>query len=225
MPYEPTEHHPAFEEYSEAIFELAEDGVPVIQARISERLEVSRPAVSEMIRRMEREDLVSVGGNGEITLTNEGAELATTIVRRHRLAECFLTDVLGLNWTDAHSEAGRWEHVISPVVEAAMLQALGDPQTCPHGNPIPGSGYKEPESAVVLSQIDAGDTFTVLRIPEELEWETGQLEFLESTGLMPGRTGVMLSFAPDGTATIEVGDNPFGVGGPTADRIVVTPGV
>ena len=77
----------------------------------------------------------------------------------------------------------------------------------------------------MLSQIDAGDTFTVLRIPEELEWETGQLEFLESTGLMPGRTGVMLSFAPDGTATIEVGDNPFGVGGPTADRIVVTPGV
>ena len=224
MAYEPTEHHPAFEEYSEAIFELAEDGVPVIQARISERLEVSRPAVSEMVRRMEREDLVDVKADGEITLTSEGKTLATTIVRRHRLAECFLTDVLGLNWTDAHSEAGRWEHVISPTVETAMLKVLGEPQTCPHGNPIPGSGYKEQTGAVVLSKIDAGDPFTVVRIPEELEWEAGQLEFLESTGLMPGRSGVVLSFAPDGTATVNVGDTPFGVGGPTADRIVVTPG-
>ena len=224
MAYEPTEHHPAFEEYSEAIFELAEDGVPVIQARISERLEVSRPAVSEMVRRMEREDLVDVKADGEITLTNDGKILATTIVRRHRLAECFLTEVLGLNWTDAHSEAGRWEHVISPTVEEAMLKVLGEPETCPHGNPIPGSGYQEPAGAVVLSKIDAGDPFTVVRIPEELEWETGQLEFLENTGLMPGRSGVVLSFAPDGTATVNVGDAPFGVGGPTADRIVVTPG-
>ena len=224
MAYEPTEHHPAFEEYSEAIFELAEDGVPVIQARISERLEVSRPAVSEMVRRMEREDLVDVKADGEITLTNDGKTLATTIVRRNRLAECFLTEVLGLNWTDAHSEAGRWEHVISPTVEEAMLKVLGEPETCPHGNPIPGSGYEEPAGAVVLSKIDAGDPFTVVRIPEELEWETGQLEFLENTGLMPGRSGVVLSFAPDGTATVNVGDTPFGVGGPTADRIVVTPG-
>ena len=224
MAYEPTEHHPAFEEYSEAIFELAEDGVPVIQARISERLEVSRPAVSEMVRRMERENLVDLKADGEITLTNEGKTLATTIVRRHRLAECFLTEVLGLNWTDAHSEAGRWEHVISPTVEAAMLKVLDEPETCPHGNPIPGSSYTEPTDAVVLSKIDAGDPFTVVRIPEELEWETGQLEFLENTGLMPGRSGVVLSFAPDGTATVNVGDTPFGVGGPTADRIVVTPG-
>ena len=224
MAYEPTEHHPAFEEYSEAIFELAEDGVPVIQARISERLEVSRPAVSEMIRRMEREDLVKIRSDGEITLTREGGELATTIVRRHRLAECFLTDVLGLNWTDAHSEAGRWEHVISPLVETAMLRTLGNPLTCPHGNPIPGSGYEEPEGAVGLSEIGAGDPFTVIRIPEELEWEAGQLAFLESTGLMPGRSGVVLSFAPDGTATVDVDGNPFGVGGATAERIVVTPG-
>jgi len=224
VPYEPTEHHPAFEEYSEAIFELAEDGVPVIQARISERLEVSRPAVSEMVRRMEREDLVDVKADGEITLTTEGKALATTIVRRHRLAECFLTDLLGLNWTDAHSEAGRWEHVISPTVEAAMLKVLGEPQTCPHGNPIPGSGYKEPAGVVVLSKIDPGNPFTVVRIPEELEWETGQLEFLESTGLMPGRSGTVVSFAPDGTATVNVDDAPFGVGGPTADRILVTPG-
>ena len=223
MAYEPTEHHPAFEEYSEAIYELAEDGVPVIQARISERLDVSRPAVSEMVRRMEREDLVKVHESGEITH-----------FRRQRISHnycpttpsrgAFSHRCLGLELTDAHSEAGRWEHVISPTVEEAMLQALGDPDTCPHGNPIPGSNYQEPQNAVVLSMIAAGKSFTVVRIPEELEWESGQLEFLESTGLMPGRSGVVHSFAPDGTATVEVDDNPFGVGGPTAERIVVTPG-
>ena len=84
--YESTEHHPAFEEYSETIYELAEDGVAVIQARIAERLDVSRPAVSEMIRRMEKEGLVATDGDGVISLTPEGRELATTIVRRHRLA-------------------------------------------------------------------------------------------------------------------------------------------
>lgn len=223
MSYESAEHHPAFEEYAETIFELNEDSIPVIQARVAERLQVSRPAVSEMMRRMEREGLVSVD-DGTIRLTPEGHDLATAIVRRHRLAERFLTDILDLNWTDAHSEAGRWEHVISPQVEAAMLRVLDDPTTCPHGNPIPGSNYSEPDNAVVLSSVVKGGQFTVLRIPEELEFEEGQLAFLESSGLMPGRTGTMLTIAPDGTATVEIDDAPVGLGGATADRIVVIAG-
>ena len=97
MPYETPEYHPAFEEYCETIFELAEDDLEVIQARIAERLDVSRPAVSEMVRRLEKADLVSVGDDG-LALTNEGRELASSVVRRHRLAERFLTDVLGLTW-------------------------------------------------------------------------------------------------------------------------------
>ena len=222
MVYDSAEHHPAFEEYTETIYELAEDDITVIQARIAERLEVSRPAVSEMIRRMESEGLVSVDDSGVIDLTNDGLMLATTIVRRHRLAERFLTDVLGLNWTEAHHEAGRWEHVISPVVETAMLKVLEDPTTCPHGNPIPGSDYVEPADATVLAEIPAGENFTVVRIPEELEFETGQLAFLEETGLMPGRIGTMLSMAPDGTATVSVDGGPIGLGSGTVSRIVVT---
>src|SRR5512137_883723 len=106
------EHHPAFEEYCECIFELQEDDVDVIQARIAERLQVSRPAVSEMIRRLETEQLIDQS-SGRIRLTTGGRRLAESVVRRHRLAERFLTDILGLSWADAHHEAGRWEHVMS----------------------------------------------------------------------------------------------------------------
>lgn len=223
--YDSAEHHPAFEEYAETIFELAEDGIKVIQARIADRLEVSRPAVSEVMRRMQADGLVAVDSGGEITLTDTGMRLATTIVRRHRVAERFLTDVLGLSWTDAHHEAGRWEHVISPEVEAAMLRLLQDPTTCPHGNPIPGSDYQEPGDAVVLAEVASGELFTVLRIPEELEFMPGQLAFLEASGLMPGRQATMLSMAPDGTATVSVDGDPVGLGSDTVERIVVTAAV
>ncbi len=142
--YSPPEYHPAFEEYCEAIFELNEDDVDVIQARIAERLEVSRPAVSEMIRKLETEGLVDI--DGRITLTVDGLRLAESVVRRHRLAERFLTDVLELSWAEAHKEAGKWEHVISTNVEEAMARLLGEPTTCPHGNPIPGADYTAPDA-------------------------------------------------------------------------------
>lgn len=160
---------PRVEEYSETIFELEEDDIRVVQARIAERLNVSRPAVSEMVHRMAREGLLVIKA-GTISLTDEGRTLGQTTVRRHRLAERFLTDILGLSWAAAHHEAGKWEHVISPVVESAMIRVLGDPTTCPHGNPIPGSAYAETD-AVPLSNLGVGDAFVVERIPEELEFE------------------------------------------------------
>ena len=175
-PYKTPEYHPAFEEYCETIFELREDDVDVIQARIAERLEVSRPAVSEMIHRMHDQGLVTV--DGSIRLTDDGLDLAERVVRRHRLAERFLTDILGLSWADAHAEAGKWEHVISDAVEAALVRVLGSPTTCPHGNPIPGSDYQAPD-AVPLDGLSVGDRFEVARIPEELEFAPGLLEFLE----------------------------------------------
>ena len=175
-----------------------------------------------MVRRMESDGLVAIADGGKISLTTAGTSLATVIVRRHRLAERFLTDILGLDWATAHHEAGRWEHVISPEVETAFLRVLDDPTTCPHGNPIPGSGYTAPTDTMVLASIETGGDFTVVRIPEELEFEPGQLEFLESIGLMPGRVGTLLSIAPDGTATVEVDGTPIGVGGKTVERIVVT---
>ena len=219
--YQAPEYHPAFEEYCETIFELSEDGLDVKQARIAERLEVSRPAVSEMIRKLEREGLVATDASGEIALSDDGMVLAQQVVRRHRLAERFLTDMLGLSWAEAHHEAGKWEHVISPVVEDALANVLGNPTTCPHGNPIPGSGYERPVDATTLGQMQVGDSFVVHRIPEELEFEPGLLEYLEEVGVTPGQSGVMKALAPDGTATVEVDDTPVGLGGATADRIVV----
>ena len=164
------EHHPAFEEYCECIFELAEDDVDVIQARIADRLNVSRPAVSEMIRRLEAEGLIQTDDG--IRLTETGQRLGTMVVRRHRLAERFLTDVLQLSWAEAHHEAGKWEHVMSESVEAAMDRLLGSPTTCPHGNPIPGSKYVQGKSRP-LAAVTVGEGFTISRITEELEFTPG----------------------------------------------------
>jgi len=212
-------HHPAVEEYTEAIFELREDDVDVIQARIAERLDVSRPAVSEMIRRLESEGIVE-NNDGLISLTPTGEDIAQRTVRRHRLAECFLTDILELSWADAHLEAGKWEHVISANVEAAMTRVLGNPTTCPHGNPIPGSSYEAPETTE-LSAIAGGDDFTVSRIPEELEFTDGLLDFLEGAGITPGTRGVVTASSPDGTTTVEVEGKAVGIGSFACDRILV----
>ncbi len=222
MAYEPVEHHPAFEEYSETIWELAEDGVEVKQARIAERLEVSRPAVSEMVHRMESEGLVSIDDKSTISLTKEGKVLATTVVRRHRLAERFLTDILGLSWAEAHHEAGKWEHVVSPLVEQAMIRVLEDPTTCPHGNPIPGSDYERPEGSHALAEVAAGAAFTVHRIPEELEFQEGQLEFLEASGVVPDRVGTVVSRSPEGTTTITMAEGTVGISAFASSRILVT---
>lgn len=213
------EFHPAFEEYCEAIWELREDDIDVIQARIAERLEVSRPAVSEMIRRMEHESLINLGST--ITLTPTGVVLAERVVRRHRLAERFLTDILALSWAEAHEEAGKWEHVISESVEAALARVLGDPTTCPHGNPIPGADYHAPD-AHPLREVEVGSSFTISRIPEELEFEPGMLDFLEQHSLQPGHSGVLTVLSPDGTATVEVGGAHVGVPAYATERILVT---
>jgi len=212
------EHHPAFEEYCECIFELDEDDVAVIQARIAERLQVSRPAVSEMIRRLDAEGLITT--DGAIRLTNRGEALAQSVVRRHRIAERFLTDMLGLSWAEAHHEAGKWEHVMSDSVEQAMDRVLGRPTTCPHGNPIPGSQYLEP-ALVPLSEIEVGKSFTVNRIPEELEFTPGLLDFLEASSILPGRSGMLTSASPDGTMTIEIEGHHVGVGSFASARILV----
>ncbi len=214
-----TEWHPAFEEYCETIYELAEDDVEVIQARIAERMGISRPAVSEMIKRLEHEGLVDI--DGKIRLTKQGRALAEQVVRRHRLAERFLTDILQLSWADAHHEAGKWEHVISESVESAINRVLGAPTTCPHGNPIPGSSYAAPD-AHPLSALSVGASFTVSRIPEELEFTPGLLDFLEESAITPGRIGTITAASPDGTVTVEIEGHSVGVGAFASDRILVT---
>src|SRR5262245_61628001 len=201
---------------------MKEDDGAVIQARIADRIGVSRPAVSEMIRRMEANGLVRV--DGSITLTPAGLRLAEQVVRRHRLAERFLTDMLGLSWAEAHKEAGKWEHVISERVEQAIVEVLGDPTTCPHGNPIPGSSYIVPAS-VPLVDLAVGDAFTVSRIPEELEFAPGLLEFLEEAAVVPGMRGTITASSPDGTTTVEISGNHVGIGAFASARILVMSGV
>jgi DtxR family Mn-dependent transcriptional regulator len=216
----PGEHHPAFEEYCECIYELLEENVEVIQARIVERLQVSRPSVSEMMKRMEAEGLISISGSN-ISLTETGEKLAQRTVRRHRIAERFLTDILGLSWAHAHHEAGRWEHVMSSEVEMAMDRVLGNPTTCPHGNPIPGSRYL---ATLVMRLVDVapGRGFTVDRIPEELEFTPGLLEFLETAEIHPGKSGMVSATSPDGSVTVEIDGQRIGVGPFASARILVT---
>lgn len=218
MPH-PGEHHPAFEEYCECIYELHEDNVPVIQARIAERLSVSRPSVSEMVKRMEAEGLLRSDGT-TINLTEAGLELAVSVVRKHRLAERFLTDILGLSWATAHREAGKWEHVMSDEVESAMVRVLGNPSTCPHGNPIPGSGGVA-QPALPLLKITVGADFTVARIPETLEFAPGILDFLETSALLPGRRGTVDATNSDGSVVVSIEGRSVTVDAYASSRLMV----
>ena len=220
MPPMTAEWHPAFEEYCETIYELSEDSVEVVQARIAERLEVSRPSVSEMIKRLAADGFVETT-HGTIRLTAAGTQLAERVVRRHRLAERFLCDVLGLSWAEGHHEAGKWEHVIGPEVEAALVRLLGEPTTCPHGNPIPGSGYEAAETHT-LGSVGVGSTFVVERIPESLEFQPGVLDFLQESHIVPGAKGAVTASAPDGTVTLEIDGRTIGLGAFASDRILVT---
>jgi len=178
-----TSYRTRFREYVGAIYELAEEGLPVLQTRVADWLGVSRASVSEMVHRMEEEGLVSTAG--EIRLTAEGTNLAEVVVRRHRLAERFLSEVLGLPWVKVHAEAEVWETVISDDVERAMWDRLGNAQTCPHGNPIPGAGYKPPPVRQ-LSEVTMGLEHPLERISEELELDSAIMGFLDEAGIRPG---------------------------------------
>ncbi len=217
---EPDEPYRAtFREYVEAIFELQEEGIDPIQARIADWLGVSRASVSEMVRRMETEGLVDV--DRAITLTAEGRHLAEVVVRRHRLAERFLSEVLGLPWVKVHHEAETWEHMISADVEDAMWRVLGDPKTCPHGNPIPGSGYRPPRMKPIAAMED-GESGVLERISEELELEDLTMDFLDRAGLRPGAEVLMTSRSPHGAFTVVVPDGePVGLGDFVAQRVFV----
>ena len=199
------EHHPAFEEYCECIFELEEDNVELIQARIAERLGVSRASVSEMIKRMEAEGLINLSGP-RIALTEQGRRLAEGIVRKHRLAECFLIDVLGLSWSTAHHEACKWEHVITDEVEVALSKMLGNPTACPHGNPMPGSAHHN-MLLTPLNTIEIGDSFTVVRISEELEETAGALDTLEANKMFPGKVRTISNRSNDGAVSVTMSDS------------------
>ena len=213
--------HPPVEEYLETIFALEEEGIPVIQARLAERLGKAAPSVSEMLDRLEADDLI-VRSARQITMTDKGAILAASVVRKHRLAERLLVDIIGLDWDKAHVEAGRWEHVISDDVEAHLVVLLGNPTTCPHGNPIPGVEPVGPEQRR-LADAQPGDRIRLERITESVEHDTASLTYLGDHGLTPGSTALIQARAPDGTLTLVVGDEAIALGTAMTQRMFVAP--
>jgi DtxR family Mn-dependent transcriptional regulator len=213
--------HPPVEEYLETIFALEEEGIPVIQARLAERLGKAAPSVSEMLDRLEADDLI-VRSARQITMTDKGAILAASVVRKHRLAERLLVDIIGLDWDKAHVEAGRWEHVISDDVEAHLVVLLGNPTTCPHGNPIPGVEPVGPEQRR-LADAQPGDRIRLERITESVEHDTASLTYLGDHGLTPGITALIQARAPDGTLTLVVEDAAIALGPAMTQRMFVAP--
>ena len=214
-------YHPPLEEYLETIHSLQEEGTPVIQARIAERMGRSAPSVSEMLDRLCDEGYVRREGR-IVELTVPGARLAAKVVRRHRLAERFLVDVLGLPWAKAHQEAGVWEHAISDDVEERLVVILGNPSTCPHGNPIPGAEFGDIEDHQrPLVDVAAGTTIRLERISEDVEIDMGSLVYLDEHGFVPGTTALVSSRAPDGTLMLEVGESTVAFGSELSRRLFV----
>ncbi|HML50043.1 MAG TPA: metal-dependent transcriptional regulator [Propionicimonas sp.] len=203
------------EMYLRTIYELIEEGVPPLRARIAERLKQSGPTVSQTVARMERDGLVSVHPDRHLELSDVGLARAVQVMRRHRLAERLLTDVIGLDWPLVHDEACRWEHVISTDVERRLVEVLHAPTESPYGNPIPAIDERGGGSACdaflggaqVLAETlgDGGEHVVVLkRLSEALQADAAVLQVLAEVGMLPGREvgaamlGRMLVLRADG---------------------------
>ena len=200
------------EMYLRTVYELEEEGVPALRARIAERLGQSGPTVSQTVARMERDGLLHVAEDRHLELSEEGRRHATAVMRKHRLAERLLHDVIGLEWDQLHTEACRWEHVMSEAVELRILAMLAEPLVCPHGNPIPGLdalGRTEPSPAPALSSrtllaatAPAGVTpVTIERISEQLQPDEELMRLLHSVGVLPGHE-LSVQRCPDGVEIV-----------------------
>jgi len=210
------------EMYLRTIYELVEEGIVPLRARIAERLLQSGPTVSQTVARMERDGLLTVEGDRHLELTDEGNRLATRVMRKHRLAERLLTDVIGLDWELVHAEACRWEHVMSETVERRLVELLGHPTESPYGNPIPGldelGELSEGESFMTdvepLDRVveDGEDVCVIIRrISEEVQKDEQVMAALRRVGALPdkvitvarGADGVLLGSGGE-TAEIEL---------------------
>lgn len=215
-------YHPPLEEYLETVHALKEEGTPAIQARIAQRLGRSAPSVSEMLDRLSGDGYVARDGR-LVELTPKGKELAEKVVRKHRLAERLLVDVIGLEWHKVHREAGRWEHVISDDVEERLVALLGDPGTCPHGNPIPGSSTPFPTvSTMPLSEVRPGSKVRLERVSEEVELDITSLSYLDAHRFVPGATALVASRGPDRTVVLELDRSTVAFGPELSQRLYVS---
>jgi DtxR family transcriptional regulator, Mn-dependent transcriptional regulator len=212
-----------YENYLEAIYNMRDEGQKIINARLADRLGVKPPTVSQTLQRMSRDGLVKI--DGEITLTRQGNEIAEASIRRHRIIERFMSDILGIEWAVAHREAERLQHAISPLIEEKMLAALGHPTTCPHGNPIPGMlNARLPADAMTLDNARTNQTVEILRITEEGERDPRLLDYLQKQNLIPGaRITVQEVVEYTGVVTFKKGDKTIALGLKAARTIWVKP--
>jgi DtxR family transcriptional regulator, Mn-dependent transcriptional regulator len=211
------------EMYLRTVFELEEEGIVPLRARIAERLSQSGPTVSQTVARMERDGLLRVEGDRQLSLTGSGRMLAMRVMRKHRLAECLLVDVIGLPWEEVHIEACRWEHVISDSVERRLVELLAFPVRCPHGNIIPGlaelgvpadasnrvvAAGREDDVAMTTIASRQAEPVVVRRISEQVQSDSALMLRLKNVGIQPGRE-ITLAASDDGvrvTGENEAGD-------------------
>jgi DtxR family Mn-dependent transcriptional regulator len=208
------------EMYLRTIYELVEEGIVPLRARIAERLLQSGPTVSQTVARMERDGLLTVEGDRHLELTDEGRRLATRVMRKHRLAERLLVDVIGLDWELVHAEACRWEHVMSETVERRLIELLDHPTESPYGNPIPGldelgetepgEGFMEGLSPLSQVAVDAEARVLIRRISEEMQKDELLMGALRRVGALPDKT-VTVARTEEGVL--------LGSGGETAEII------
>ena len=202
------------EMYLRTIYDLEEEGVVPLRARIAERLEQSGPTVSQTVARMERDGLLRVAGDRHLELTDKGRELATSVMRKHRLAERLLVDIIGLPWEEVHAEACRWEHVMSEDVERRLVQVLDNPTVSPFGNPIPGLNVLGMDQAhtnhdgtnlVRLTELPAGNSVAVVvrQLTEHVQGDAALIGRLKEAGVVPNAR-VMVKTSLGGDVTIVV---------------------
>jgi DtxR family Mn-dependent transcriptional regulator len=218
------ELHDTTEHYLEAILEIEEEGVKPMRARIVERLGLSAAAVSETVNRLVAQGLVELHADRGLHLTAKGRRLATKVVRRHRLAERLLVDVIGLEWEKVHREADRWEHAISDDVEAKLVELLGDPAVCPHGNPIPGSANAPGSSGAVPLATAALGEITITRVSESLEADDEGLHLVAVALLTPGSPATVVRRVPSGV-TLRTATGEHTVPAAIAEQVYVEPAV
>ena len=219
--------HPSttIEDYLQTIYSLETEGEKVISARLARWMRVTPPTAWATVQRMARDGMVEIDDKKTIHLTPHGRTLAEGVARRHRLSERFLNDVLGLGWADAHVEAHQFEHGMTPTIEERIFKLLGGPKTCPHGSPIPGSGYTLSPDLRPLDSYETGESATIHFISEELEEDQELLRYLERHELKPGTEVTIQEKVPSiGLLTLKTdSEEGFSLGLPVAARIKALP--
>jgi len=209
----------SFYSHAEAILHLSEVGIDIKQTRVADWLDVSRANVSQVVGRMQNSGLIEF--QDDLKLTSKGLYLAQIISRRHRITERFLSEVLNLTWDKVYEETRKWENVLSLVTEKAMLEILGNPTTCPFGNPIPHSGYKASDMMNLL-EVESNKRYSIEKITEELKKDNEMIQFLQDQEIIPGTIINVLDSNNFSITVSTSNDKYFGLDQFIAERVYVS---